>query len=83
MPGKDHGPEIKKPDMYESLRDDGMSKEKAARISNARAEGSLDHKSTRLENRTKEELYDEAKEIGIEGRSDMSKKKLIDAIRDH
>ncbi|HET9811596.1 MAG TPA: Rho termination factor N-terminal domain-containing protein [Sphingomicrobium sp.] len=83
MPGKDHGPEIKKPAMYESLRDDGMSKEKAARISNAKAEGSLDHDSTQLENRSKEELYDEAKEIGIEGRSDMSKKELIDAIRDH
>jgi len=83
MPGKDHGPEIKKPDMYESLRDEGMSKEKAARISNAKAEGSLDHDSRDLEDRTKEELYDEAKDIGIEGRSDMSKKELIDAIRDH
>ena len=83
MPGKDHGPEIKEPHMYESLRDEGMSKEKAARISNAKAEGSLDHDSTHLENRTTEELYDEAKDIGIEGRSDMSKKELIDAIRDH
>ena len=83
MPGSKHGPEIKKPHMYESLRDEGMSKEKAARISNARAEGSLDQNSTRLENRSKEDLYDEAKEIGIEGRSDMSKEELIDAIRDH
>ncbi|HJR82423.1 MAG TPA: Rho termination factor N-terminal domain-containing protein [Sphingomicrobium sp.] len=83
MPGSKHGPEIKKPHMYESLRDEGMSKEKAARISNARAEGSLDQNSTHLADRSKEELYDEAKEIGIEGRSDMSKKELIDAIRDH
>jgi len=83
MPGKDHGPEIKKPHMYESLRDEGMSKEKAARISNAKAEGSLDHDSRDLEDRTKEELYDQAKDIGIDGRSDMSKKELIDAIRDH
>ena len=83
MPRKDHGPEIKKPDMYESLRDEGMSKEKAARISNARAEGSLDQNSTHLENRTKDELYDEAKEIGIEGRSKMDKDELIDAIRHH
>jgi hypothetical protein len=60
-----------------------MSKEKAARISNAKAEGSLDQNSNRLENRSKDDLYDEAKEIGIEGRSDMSKKELIDAIRDH
>ena len=83
MPGQDHGPEIKKPEMYESLRDDGMSKEKAARISNAKAEGSLDHRGTNLEDRTKENLYDEAKEIGIDGRSDMSKDELINAIREH
>ena len=83
MPGKDPGPEIKNEDMYEALRDDGMSKEKAARISNAKANGSLDHNSTDLEDRTKEELYGEAKDIGIEGRSEMSKKELIDAIRDH
>jgi hypothetical protein len=83
MPGKDHGPEIKKPHMYESLRDEGMSTEKAARISNAKAEGSLDHDSRHLENRTREELYDEAKDIGIEGRSKMDKDELIDAIRDH
>lgn len=37
MPGKKHGPSIKKPAEYESLRDKGMSKEKAARISNADA----------------------------------------------
>jgi Rho termination factor-like protein len=83
MPGKDPGPEIKNPDMYEGLREDGMSKEKAARISNAKANGSLDHNSTDLEDRTKEQLYDEAKEIGIDCRSEMSKKELIDAIRDH
>ncbi len=79
---KDHGPQIKDDKLYEDLRKDGASKEKAARIANAKAEGSLDHKGTRLEDRTKEELYDEAKEIGIEGRSDMTKDELIDAIRD-
>ena len=83
MPASKHGPTVKKPHMYESLRDEGMSKEKAARISNARAAGTLDQDSTHLENRSKEELYDEAKEIGIEGRSDMSKEELIDAIREH
>lgn len=83
MPGSKHGPGIKKPHMYESLRDEGMSKEKAARISNAKAGGSLDQDGTHLENRSKDELYDEAREIGIEGRSDMSKNELIDAIRNH
>ncbi len=80
---KDHGSQIKDDETYDALRDEGASKEKAARIANAKAGGSLDHDSTRLENRTKEELYDEAEEIGIEGRSEMSKKELIDAIRDH
>lgn len=80
---KDHGPQIKDDKLYEDLRKDGASKEKAARIANAKAEGSLDHKSTRLEDRTKDELYDEAKEIGIEGRSSMSKDELIDTIRSH
>lgn len=35
MPGKKHGPSIKNPDVYDALREKGMSKEKAARISNA------------------------------------------------
>jgi len=80
---KEHGSQIKDDDTYEALRDEGASKEKAARIANARAGGSLDHRGADLEDRTKEELYDEAKEIGIECRSEMSKKELIDAIRDH
>ena len=78
---KDHGSQIKDDDTYEALRDDGMSKEKAARIANARASGTLDHDSTDLEDRSKDELYDEAKDIGIDGRSKMDKDELIDAIR--
>ena len=79
---KDHGSQIKDDALYEELRKQGASKEKAARIANARANGSLDHESTRLEDRTKAELYDEAREIGIEGRSTMSKAALVEAIRD-
>ncbi|MES2988590.1 MAG: Rho termination factor [Rhizobiaceae bacterium] len=79
---KDHGPSIKNDKLYEDLRRDGASKEKAARIANAKAAGTLDHKSTMLDDRSKEELYDEAKEIGIEGRSDMDKGELVDAIRE-
>lgn len=33
--GKKHGPSVKKPKTYEALRDKGMSKERAAKISNA------------------------------------------------
>ncbi|WP_404339165.1 Rho termination factor N-terminal domain-containing protein [Sphingomonas sp. MMS12-HWE2-04] len=79
---KDHGPQIKNDKLYEDLRRDGNSKEKAARIANAQARGTLDHPGGTLESRSKAELYDEAKEIGIEGRSKMDKDDLIDAIRD-
>lgn len=33
--GKDPGPSIKRPEVYEALKEKGMSKEKAAKISNA------------------------------------------------
>ena len=80
---RDHGPTIRSDKVYEDLREAGASKEKAARIANAYAAGTLDHDSTHLENRSKDELYDEAKELGIEGRSDMDKGELIAAIRSH
>lgn len=81
MPAKNHGPAIKDDKLYEDLRKDGASKEKAARIANAKAGGTLDHKGTRLDDRTKDELLDEAREIGIEGRSKMTKDELVEAIR--
>lgn len=80
---KDHGPTIKDDKLYGDLRKEGMTKEKAARIANAKAAGTLDHESTPLEDRSKEDLYDEAKKIGIEGRSTMSKDELVKAIRGH
>jgi hypothetical protein len=80
---KDHGPQIKNDKLYEDLRRDGASKEKAARIANAKAAGTLDHRGTELEDRSKEDLYDEAKKIGVEGRSEMDKDALVKAIRGH
>ncbi len=41
MPG-DHK-SIKRKDVYEALRREGVSKEKAARIANATAAGTIDH----------------------------------------
>lgn len=78
-------PQIKDEEQYESLRDEGMSKQKAARIANtdrtkaAKRGGS----SKSYEEWSKDDLYDRAQEIGIEGRSDMTKDELIDALRNH
>jgi len=80
---KDHGPSIKNDEQYEELRKDGMSKEKAARIANTPDSGKKGGKAEKYEERTKDELYQKAKEVGIEGRSDMSKEELVNALRNH
>ena len=80
---KGPGPSVKDPEQYEALRDEGMSKEKAARIANtdrtkaAKRGGS----SPAYEDWTKDELYQRAQEVGIDGRSDKTKDELIDALR--
>jgi Rho termination factor, N-terminal domain len=82
---KDHGPQIKDDERYEALRKQGASKEKAARIANtsrskaARRGG----RSPRYEDWNKSDLYQRAKEIGIERRSGMNKGELIQALRNH
>jgi len=89
MPGKQHGPSIKDPDQYEALRREGASKERAARISNESASSSRSTVGRRggsardLDERTTEQLRRRARELGIEGRSKMSKRELVRAIRNH
>lgn len=78
---KDHGPQVKNDEQYEALRDKGMSKTKAARIANTKNSGKKGGKAEKYEERSKQELYDKAKEVGIKGRSKMSKDELIDALR--
>lgn len=79
---------IKDPELYEALLDDGASKSKAAAIANAAARdgrstvGKRGGKSDAYEDWTKEELYERAQELEIEGRSAMSKDELIEALRD-
>ena len=89
MPQRDPGPSVKDPELYEALRDDGASKEKAARIANAAARTSHSEVGRRgataknLPERTVAELRQRAKEIGIKGRSRMTKGQLVDALRNH
>lgn len=83
---KDHGSSVKDDEQYEALRREGASKEKAARIANSGSRSSTGSKggsSGSYEDRSKEELYRKAKEVGIEGRSNMSKDELIRALRNH
>jgi hypothetical protein len=78
-------PSVKDDERYEALREDGASKEKAARIANtdATTAGRRGGEAQPYEEWTKDELFDRAGEIGIEGRSDMDKDELIDALRHH
>ncbi len=75
-------PSIKDDDTYEALRDDGMSKSKAAAIANSDGASSRGGSSPPYEEWTKDELYERAQELDIEGRSEMTKDELIEALRD-
>ena len=82
MPTKDNSsgssdqPQLKDQDLYEKLRDEGNSKEKAARISNAAANegrknvGKKGGKSPSYEEWTVDELTDRAKELGDDSGDD-------------
>lgn len=76
---------MKDDERYEALRREGASKEKAARIANTdpSAAGERGGSSPPYEEWTKDDLYERAQEIGIDGRSSMSKSELIEALRNH
>lgn len=86
---EDPGSSVKDPEVYEAIRDEGGSKEKAARIANAAAKtsrsavGRKGGEAGDYEDMTKDELLDRARTIGIEGRSSMTKDELIKALREH
>ncbi|WP_291314602.1 DUF7218 family protein [Corynebacterium sp. UBA2622] len=81
------GPSVKDGELYEKLREEGNSKSKAAAIANAAAKSSRSKvgekggKSGSYEDWTRDELYERARELEIEGRSDMNKDELIKALR--
>lgn len=80
---------LKDPELYEELRDQGASKEKAARISNAAARDGRGAVGRRggaagdYADRTVPELRARAKELGITGYSGKRKAELIDLLRNH
>ena len=84
---EDHGSQIKDDELYEKLRDDGESKEKAARIANARAGGtdvsSKGGEAGSYDDWSVDDLQERARELDIEGRSGMDKGELIEALRNH
>jgi hypothetical protein len=81
---KDHGRQVKDDEQYEALREQGASKEKAARIANTdRSDaGKRGGEAGSYEDWTVEDLRERASELDIEGRSSMDKDELIAALRD-
>ena len=81
--------QIKDEKTYQALRREGNSEEKSARIANAAAGssrktvGQRGGKSGSYEDWSKKDLIARARELGISGRSSMTKDQLIKALRDH
>ena len=89
MPGRKPRPSVKDDETYEALRDEGASKEKAARIANASANssrskvGAKGGRAQDYEDQTVDQLRKRAADLDIEGRSSMSTPELIEAQRNH
>lgn len=89
MPGKRASSSLKDPELYEELRKDGASAQKAARISNAAAKegrstvGRRGGKAEDYEDRTVTQLRERARELGLTGYSGKRKAELIRMLRNH
>ncbi len=89
MPQRRPGASVKDDHLYETLRREGNSNEKAARIANAAAAqsrstvGRRGGQSAAYEAWTVEELLDRSRELELAGPSGMSTAELIDAPRHH
>lgn len=89
MPAGRGSNNLKDPELYEELRKDGASKEKAARISNAaardgrKAVGRRGGQSGDYEDWTVADLRGRAKELGLSGYSSKRKAELISMLRNH
>lgn len=89
MPSRRTSGSLKDRGLYEDLRDEGASKEKAARISNAvardgsKAVGRRGGKSGDYDDWTVPRLRERAKELGLTGYSGKRKAELISMLRNH
>jgi thiamine pyrophosphate-dependent acetolactate synthase large subunit-like protein len=81
--------QIKDEKTYQALRREGNSEEKSARIANAAAGssrkkvGKRGGKSRSYADWSKEDLVKRARELGVKGRSTMTKAELVKALRNH
>ena len=82
-------PQLKDPELYDKLRDEGASEEKAARISNAAARdgraavGKRGGEAGDYDDWKVDELRGRAKELGLSGYSGKRKAELISMLRNH
>ena len=90
MPGKRKpGSSVKDDQVYEKVRSEGGSKEKAAQIANAsaaRGRSSVGEKggsSGSYDDWTVGDLRKRAKELGLSGYSGKKKSELVAMLRDH
>jgi hypothetical protein len=90
VPGKKKpGPSVKDDEVYESVRGQGGSKEKAARIANASANSSRSSvgkkggRAGSYEDWTVSDLRKRAKQLGLSGHSGKKKSELVSMLRNH
>jgi hypothetical protein len=90
MPGKKKpGPSVKEPNVYEEVRGQGGSKQKAARVANAAAArgrskvGKKGGKSGSYDDWKVDDLRKRAKELGLSGYSGKNKSELVSMLRNH
>ena len=90
MPAKKKpGPSVKDSEIYEEIRAEGGSKEKAARIANAAAArgrsavGRKGGQSGSYDDWTVDDLRKRAKDLGLSGYSGKNKSQLVSMLRNH
>ena len=90
MPAKKKpGPSVKDSEIYEEIRAEGGSKEKAARIANAAAArgrssvGKKGGQSGSYDDWTVDDLRKRAKDLGLSGYPGKNKAQLVSMLRNH